>query len=129
MNQHQSLGLVAVIAVVAGLTGVTALGDISFVENDISATSASIMGHLIIQVTDDEGNIKAYMQTDNIITASAKACTGNFLFSQTFSTCVGGIATPFDDIVLSSATFGETATSADLLNAGFTPQLGGTLAE
>ena len=127
MNQHQSLGLVAVIAVVAGLTGVTALGDISFAKNDISATSASIMGHIIIQVTDDEGNIKAYMQTDNIITADAKRCTGELLFAVTTS-CVSS-ASAFDDIELSSDTFAETATTADLLIAGFTNQLLGTLAK
>jgi len=129
MNQQQSLGFLAVIAVVAGLAGVTALGDISFVENDLSPASVPISGHMIIQVTDDEGNIKNYMQSDNIITASAKACTGNFLFSQSFATCVGGIASPFDDIVLSSDTFGETATTASLTNAGFTNQLTGTLAK
>jgi len=129
MNQHQSLGLVAVIAVVAGLTGVTALGDISFVENDISSTSASIMGHVIIQVTDDEGNIKAYMQTDNQITADAKRCTGELLFGYTPTLgCVSSL-TAFDDIELSSATFGETGTTANLLNAGFTPKLAGTLAK
>ena len=127
MNQHQSLGLVAVIAVVAGLTGVTALGDISFVENDVSSQSAPISGHVIIQVTDDEGNIKAYMQTDNIITADAKRCTGELLFGVTTS-CVSS-ATAFDDIELSSDTFAETATTADLLIVGFTNNLAGSLAK
>jgi len=125
MNQHQSLGLVAVIAVVAGLTGVTALGDISFVENDVSSQSAPISGHVIIQVTDDEGNIKAYMQTDNQITADAKRCTGEFLFGVSTS-CVSTNSV-FDDIELSSNSFPDTATTANLLIAGFTGNLIGSL--
>jgi len=124
MKQHQSLGLVAVMAVVAGLTGVTALGDISFVENDLSSlnTNAPISGHMIIQVTDNEGNIKNYMQTDNVITANAKRCTGNLLFGAALGTCVSS-ATPFDDIVLSSGGFADTAATANLLDAAYTPQL------
>ena len=129
MNQHQSLGFVAVIAVVAGLTGVTALGDISFVENDVSSTSASILGHLTIQVTDDEGNIKQYMQTDNQITADAKRCTGELLFGYTPTLGCVSSTSAFDDIELSSATFAEGAATANLLDAGFTPQLTGTLAK
>ncbi len=125
MKQHQSLGLVAVMAVVAGLTGVTALGDISFVENDVSSMNKNIpiSGHLIIQVIDDEGNIKKYMQTDNVITANAKRCTGNLLFGAGLGACVSS-GTPFDDIVLSPDTFGDTPATANLLDAGFTNQLG-----
>ncbi len=123
MKQHQSLGLVAVMAVVAGLTGVTALGDISFVENDLSSVNKNlpIWGHVIIQVTDDEGNIKNYMQTDNVITASAKGCTGNLLFGTAFATCTNS-ATAFDDIVLSPDSFADNAATAALTNTGFTNQ-------
>jgi len=130
MKQYQNLGLVAVIAAVAGLTGVTALGDFSFVENDASPMSinAPIMGHVIITVTDNEGNIKNYMQTDNIITHDGKECTGELLFNPATNGCPDS-ATVFDDIVLSSASFGETATTAALVNAGFTPQLLGSLGE
>jgi len=129
MKQHQSLGLVAVMAVVAGLTGVTALGDISFVENDLSSmnTNAPIMGHVIIQVTDDEGNIKKYMQTDNVISANAKACTGELLFGATV-TCVSSNSA-FDDIVLSPDGFADTAATADLTNGQFSNQLTGSLAK
>ena len=128
MNQHQSLGLVAVIAVVAGLTGVTALGDISFVENDLSSmdTNVPVSGHVIIQVTDDDGFIKKYMQTDNIITSNAKGCTGFLLFA--VGTCDNSV-TAFDDIVLSSGGFADNSATADLTNGGFSPQLAGTLAE
>jgi len=128
MNQPQSLGFVAVIAVVAGLTGVTALGDISFVENDASSMSTSVplSGHVIIQVTDEEGNIKNYMQTDNIITANGKGCTGKLLFN--FGTCAnsGGL---FDDIVLSSGAFPDNAATANLSGNQFTPKLLGSLGQ
>jgi len=122
MKQHQSLGLVAVMAVVAGLTGVTALGDISFVENDVSSlnTNVPLSGHMIIQVTDDEGNIKKYMQTDNVITSNAKGCTGNHLFG--VGTCDNN-ASAFDDIELSSNAFADNAGTADLTNAGFNGKL------
>jgi len=124
MNQQQSLGFVAVIAVVAGLTGVTALGDISFVENDVSSLNKNIpiSGHMIIQVTDDEGNIKNYMQTDNVITSNGKRCTGNLLFGAGLGSCVGS-SNPFDEIVLSSGGFPDTAATADLIDATYTPQL------
>jgi len=124
MKQHQSLGLVAVMAVVAGLTGVTALGDISFVENDVSSLNKNIpiSGHLIIQVTDDEGNIKNYMQTDNVITSNAKRCTGNLLFGAGLGTCVSS-SSPFDEIVLSPDSFADDAATAELADAGFSNQL------
>lgn len=130
MKNYQSLGLVAVMAVVAGLTGVTALGNISFDENDVSSmsTSAPISGHLILTVTDDEGNIKKYMQTDNVIASNGKNCTGEVLFTVTGTTC-DNAASAFDDIVLSSASFADTPTTADLTNSQFTPQLVGSLAE
>ncbi len=122
MNQQQSLGFVAVIAVVAGLTGVTALGDISFVENDVSSmnTSVPLSGHMIIQVTDDEGNIKNYMQTDNVITSNGKDCTGKFLFG--VGTCDDN-ASVFTNIELSSNSFGDTAGTADLTNTQFNGKL------
>ena len=122
MNQQQSLGFVAVIAVVAGLTGVTALGEISFVENDVSSmnTSVPISGHMIIQVTDDEGNIKNYMQTDNVITSNGKDCTGNFLFG--VGTCDDN-ASVFTNIELSSNSFADNAATADLTNAQFNGKL------
>jgi len=130
MNKQQSLGFVAVIAVVAGLTGGTALGNISFVENDVSSMNAKtpISGHVIIQVTDDEGNIKNYMQTDNIITANAKGCVGKLLFG--VGTCVGTPeANAFDDIVLSGDSFPNTAATANIINSGYTDQLAGSLAK
>jgi len=128
MNKHQTLGFVAVIAVVAGLTGVTALGDISFVENDVSSmnTNAPILGHIIIQVTDDEGYIKTYMQTDNVITSNGKNCTGELLFG--VGTCVS-INSAFDHIELSSGSFADTAATADLTNGQFTPKLTASLAK
>ncbi len=124
MNQHQTLRFVAVIAVVAGLTGVTALGDISFVENDVSSmdTNAPILGHLIIQVTDDDGYIKKYMQTDNVITSNGKNCTGELLFNPGTNGCANS-ASAFDDIELSSGGFADTAATADLTNGQFTPKL------
>jgi len=127
MNQQQSLGFVAVIAVVAGLTGVTALGGISFVENDVSSMSTNVplSGHVIIQVTDEEGNIKNYMQTDNIITANGKGCTASLLFG--VGTCVSA-ASQFDNIVLSSGNFPDTSATANLSGGQFTPQLLGSLA-
>jgi len=128
MNQNQTLGFVAVIAVVAGLTGVTALGDISFVENDVSSmnTNAPILGHIIIQVTDDDGYIKTYMQTDNVITSNGKNCTGELLFNAGTNGCVNS-ASVFDDIELSSDSFADTAATADLTNGQFTNKLVGSL--
>jgi len=129
MNQPQSLGFVAVIAAVVGLTGGTALGGISFVENDVSSmrTSVPLSGHVIIQVTDDEGNIKNYMQTDNVITANAKGCTGNLLFKPALLPCDDS-ASVFDDIILSSDTFADDPATAALTDNQITGQLGQSLA-
>jgi len=62
------------------------------------------------------------MQTDNVITSNAKRCTGNLLFGAGLGTCVSS-ASVFDDIALSSGGFADTAATADLNNAGYTPQL------
>ena len=110
MKKYQNLGLVAVMAVVAGLTGVTALGDSSFVKDEVSSmsTDAAISGHIIITVTDDEGNIKQYMQTDNVITSNAKCCTALHLFG--VGACDNN-ASVFDDIELSATSFADNPTT------------------
>ncbi len=61
-----ALMLVAIVAVASG-------GFFTLVEQDIEATPSAtseqgkIMGHITLVLTDEDGNIKAYRQTDNAI--------------------------------------------------------------
>ena len=69
-----------VVAVAAGLIGAYGLPDISQTETS-SFASAYMLGHVTYTVTDENGNIKAYRQLDNIIVDQGEDCAATLLFT------------------------------------------------
>jgi len=83
--------IVAAFALVIGMVaGSTSLTTISVSSQD----PMQMLGHVIITLADPDGNIKAYHQTDNVVTHVGKNCAADELFGSLTGLCVGG--DPFD---------------------------------
>lgn len=105
------------LAIVIGaiLVGSIATVSMAFVqENEFSANSlksaAGMLGHLTLTAVDEDGNVIAYRQTDNVVVNTGDDC----LLEDTFAaaTACGDGSALFDDIHIGTTqtTFTETAT-------------------
>ena len=108
MKQQQSLALGAIIAVAVGLTGVSAFGDFTtqpeLTQAERFAEESGIYGHLEATLTDSNGDIKAYRQTDNIVTTQGLNCAVEILFADAaLNACPGTGSISFKVIELISA--------------------------
>ena len=81
---NKNAGILFLGAVVALGLGVFAISN-SFETNDLSTlNSGSFMtGHLTLTATDENGNIKAYQQTDNVVINTADNCISEKIFTLT----------------------------------------------
>lgn len=68
------------VAIAAGVIGVNSLAEADNEIPKLSSTGLGILGHATFVVHDQEGNIKAYKQTDNAIITTGKDCVSRFLF-------------------------------------------------
>lgn len=87
-----TLVLGVALAVVAGLFSSTIFGltgTKANVNSIDSNTSAMMTGHVITTVTDADGNIKAYRQSDNLIVNNGENCVLKMLFGASGGTSVG----------------------------------------
>lgn len=117
------------LAIVIGaiLVGSLATVNLAFVQNeDISANSvkstAGMLGHVTLTAMDEDGNVVAYRQTDNVVINSGDDC----LLEDTFGAATpcldtSGLATTdvFDDIHIgtASAAFTESSTALGAWNS------------
>lgn len=107
----------AIVAVGAGFLG------FSFASNQSSPNqpltmSALMNGHIQLVVTDENGKIKAYRQTDNAITTTGENCVAKMLFKAGSSTgtsvCTGANTNPFAYIAVGTGTTAESTTLTNL---------------
>lgn len=68
------------VAIAMGVVGVQAISDSNSEIPTLSSSGLNILGHATFTVTDSEGNVKAYRQTDNAIITTGKDCVSRFLF-------------------------------------------------
>jgi hypothetical protein len=83
MNNNKLPALIAVLAIVVGVGSVDSVSVFSsgFSQPvDTSSGGMKMLGHLELVATDSSGNIKAYRQTDNIVTGVGKNCVALRLF-------------------------------------------------
>ena len=83
MKKYQNFGILASVVFAVGMLGLNISdGTIALDQADSPAlvSAAGISGHLEAIVTDSEGNIKSYQQTDNGITNNGVNCTMVMLF-------------------------------------------------
>jgi len=87
-------------------------------------SQAGLVGHLTLTAYDDNGNVIAYRQTDNVVVNDGDGCISELIFAVTSgAVCTGG-ATAFDIIHIgtgdsSGATEGTTSLVAYNSNTGF----------
>lgn len=81
-------------------------------------SSARMLGHVTLTATDENGNIKAYRQTDNVITNQLDDCLQKLAFSGvTGAGCTGGAsASMFSKMALGAAA--SPVTSEDRVAMG-----------
>ena len=115
------MALFAIVGITSGLVGYT----FSTSEEVSPATSyviSGLSGHLIVEARDSDGNLKAYRQTDNVITNVGENCALRALFSTgSFGTgvgslvCIGAMTKPFTTIQLGTGTTFEQDTNTNLV--------------
>lgn len=125
----------AIVAVGAGFLGFSFASNQS-IPSQAFVTSALMNGHIQLVVTDPDGHIKGYRQTDNAITTRAENCVAKLLFKgpstgavagNTYG-CQGAINNPFSFIAVGTGGTAETNTLTDLTtelaSSGLTRALG-----
>ena len=109
--------IAAIVAVGTGLLGFNLASNQS-IPNQAFVTSAMMNGHIQLVVTDADGQIKGYRQTDNAITTKAENCVAKLMFkgpsSGTGSGCTGAITNPFAYVAVGTGTTGESGTLTNL---------------
>ena len=86
-----------------------------------TATVPYLLGHITVEVTDANGNIKSYLQTDNFLTDEGFSCALVHLSGATDGNACSGTAGNFNFISLSKNQSGGAATTdtaAGYLRAG-----------
>jgi hypothetical protein len=112
---------IAILAVGGILIGTSGLTTVS-TANKLSDGSM-FMGHVELVAKDSNGDIKAYRQTDNIVTYVAKNCAAIRIFgamgggNATQATACGGATSTFNWIGLGTGTATELATDPGLTAA------------
>ena len=106
------------LAIVIGaiLVGSIATVNYAFVQNNelsVNAlkSTAGMLGHITLTATDENGNIKAYRQTDNVIINNGDNCLVADTFNVSVGSC-GATQSAYDDVHIGtgSGPFGETST-------------------
>ncbi len=126
MQFKKTLPMIGIVAVVVGILGFSTIA-----ANSDSGSLAvqktenmGIMGHLTLVQKDQNGNIKAYRQSDNMILNNGKNCAPKVLFATSTSGCIGTPGT-FNVIGLITATTFDQQTAltslAPLSTLGLAP--------
>ena len=102
--------LVAIVAVASA-------GFLTLVEQDVQATpsatseSGQIMGHVTMVLTDEDGNVKAYRQTDNAVHDDGFNQIIDDAFGSSACAACQATTTNFDFIQIGTGTPGATSTN------------------
>ncbi len=118
------MGLFGIVAIAVGMVGINGVNaNIFGVADTPKSTSdekTSLLGHIIVTVRDPEGNIKAYRQTDNLMTDKGRNCSANLLFGTGFGNCTTPLA--FQYIAVTNSSFtpaaGDTTLTGEQTNGG-----------
>ena len=118
MKKTTSVGMFVAIAFAVGMVGINfSEGSLKLQESTPASTmdGGSITGHIEIIHTDQDGNIRAYMQTDNAIVNEGRNCTAAALFGANTG-CTDTTPGPYNVIGLGNGTALSGSTSQLLLN-------------
>ena len=127
MNRNTTYALFGVtFALVAGLLGNNILSmqpSATVAENTQSSDGMYLLGHAVVTVTDKDGNIKAYRQSDNAVSNTGKTCVAKYLFqagstrgatgSHSGDLCFGALTAPFTAVAIGNGSSAPTIAAAD----------------
>lgn len=118
MKKTTSVGMFAAIVFAVGMAGISfSDGSLKLQDNTPASTmdGGSITGHIEIIHTDKDGNIRAYIQTDNAIVNDGRNCTAATLFGFNGG-CTDTTPGPYNVIGLGNGTSLSGSTSQIALN-------------
>lgn len=128
-TERTTLVLGAVLVIVAGLFTASVTGFVSLQPNSLAntlGTGAYMAGHVTTIVTDADGNVKAYRQSDNVITNKGENCVARLLFDNDESTsgqgtdaggipgCAGILQQPWNIVAIGNGTTNANGTDNNL---------------
>ncbi len=107
MNRLKTIGLFAgIFAIAMGAISLSVTSESFFIAPTVpqSQVNLGMLGHVEYTVRDLSGNIKAYMQTDNIVTLDGKDCVAKVMFdgADTVGSCAA--TTEFNYIAIGNFT-------------------------
>ncbi|KER06458.1 hypothetical protein AAA799E16_00839 [Marine Group I thaumarchaeote SCGC AAA799-E16] len=124
-NNTTTIAIMAVVAIGAGLARFTfATGDSSSPQSATSLAVKPLMsGHLLVEVTDEFGNVKDVREADNIVTVKGENCAVRLLFTEGaqhdqnvgVGDCIGGLTNGFTFIGVGTGTTQEIGTQLTLV--------------
>lgn len=131
-NNTATIALMTIIAIGSGVAGFTFATNGEIASQATSFVVKPIMsGHLTLEVKDADGNLKAYRQTDNIITQQGENCALRMLFTPGAShtgtgtsVCAGALTQPFTAIAVGTGATQEVGTQTGLVSESTTNGLG-----
>ena len=106
------------------------------VASDTTMNTASVlvplMGHVTLTVEDENGMLKQYIESDNMIVNLGEDCVSKLLFSGAANTgdiaCIGPITEPFTTIALGTSNVAlaeeQTSLSSPISSVGLEPAVG-----
>lgn len=124
-NTTYALFGVTFAVVAAGMLGsnlLTAQPSGIVAQDTSSSAGMNMIGHVTTIVTDANGNIKSYRQTDNTVVNNGKDCVTKLLFGggstggrgvAGLATCVGALTQPFNVIAVGNGTGAVTPATTD----------------
>jgi len=89
--------MVTIVAISVGLTYVTVSG-VTEVSIDKIATGSLLTGNVQVRLIDDNGDVKAYRQSDNHITVTGLEILTSQLFNDTRTKAVGAGGSSYNDV-------------------------------
>ena len=120
--KQTKLALSAIMIVAVGLIGTNFVTGSEMIEQEkfAIANSNPIYGHITIVHSDPDGNILAYIQTDNLVGANGKDCLADLVFGDHSAACeAGSTNTIFTTIALyNGETFPITMNVTDQSGTG-----------
>jgi len=122
MQLQKRIGLYgAIVALSIGVLGVYGFQSFNLGESQTTSTNSEgshIAGHVTMFVTDPDGRVTAYRQSDNIIVNQGADCAAKALFTLTqgtYTDCTGAITGgSFTVMALGTGTSGNTRTDTGL---------------
>ena len=114
-------------AIVIGVILVGSIATVNWAfipDNEVSAnslkSSAGMLGHITLTAVNEDGNIIAYRQTDNVVINTGDNCIAEDIFGTDFASCAGTAVFDKVHIGIGTAAFTETSTDIASLNDSVT---------